>query len=88
MLGLCTSNIGSGQLLRATRLPFTTLERAVISDVFRPICPDTQREIARLAVAEELIGFRERGFNLVEIDKDLHPQQMINFFFPCCVSCA
>ncbi len=29
---VCTSNIGSQQLLRPTRLPFTTLERAVISE--------------------------------------------------------
>jgi ATP-dependent Clp protease ATP-binding subunit ClpA len=36
---VCTSNIGSRQLLRPTRLPFTTLERAVISELhgfFRP----------------------------------------------------
>ena len=62
---VCTSNIGAQQLLRPTRLPFTTLERAVISElhgffrpeligrfdekiVFRPLSPDTQREIARL----------------------------------------
>jgi ATP-dependent Clp protease ATP-binding subunit ClpA len=78
---VCTSNIGAQQLLRPTRLPFTTLERAVISElhrffrpeligrfdekiVFRPLSPDTQREIARLAIAEELARFRERGFDL------------------------
>ena len=60
---VCTSTIGSQQLLRPTRLPFTTLERAVISElhgffrpeligrfdekiVFKPLSPDTQREIA------------------------------------------
>ena len=68
---VCTSNIGSQQLLRPTRLPFTTLERAVISElhkffrpeligrfdeklVFKPLSPDTQREIALLAIPEEL----------------------------------
>ena len=78
---VCTSNIGARQLLRPTRLPFTTLERAVISElhrffrpeligrfdekiVFRPLSPETQREIARLAIAEELARFRERGFDL------------------------
>jgi ATP-dependent Clp protease ATP-binding subunit ClpA len=78
---VCTSNIGAQQLLRLTRLPFTTLERAVISElhrffrpeligrfdekiVFRPLSLDTQREIARLAIAEELARFRERGFDL------------------------
>lgn len=30
---VCTSNIGARQLLRPTRLPFTTLERAVISEL-------------------------------------------------------
>ncbi len=36
---VCTSNIGSQQLLRTTRLPFATLERAVLAEVhqiFRP----------------------------------------------------
>jgi ATP-dependent Clp protease ATP-binding subunit ClpA len=78
---VCTSNIGAQQLLRPTRLPFTTLERAVISElhgffrpeligrfdeklVFRPLSSDTQREIARLAIVEELARFRERGFDL------------------------
>jgi ATP-dependent Clp protease ATP-binding subunit ClpB len=78
---VCTSNIGSQQLLRPTRLPFTTLERAVISElhaffrpeligrfdekiVFKPLSPDTQREIARLAISEELDRFRQQGFEL------------------------
>ena len=83
---VCTSNIGAHQLLRPTRLPFTTLERAVISElhgffrpeligrfdekiVFRPLCPDTQREIAWLAISEELARFRERGFDLTVSDE-------------------
>ena len=36
---ICTSNIGSQQLLRPTRLPFATLERAVFAElhkIFRP----------------------------------------------------
>jgi ATP-dependent Clp protease ATP-binding subunit ClpB len=78
---ICTSNIGSQQLLRPTRLPFATLERAVISElhrhfrpeligrfdekiVFRPLSPETQREIARLVIDEELCRFREKGFEL------------------------
>lgn len=32
---VCTSNIGSQQLLRPTRLPFVTLERAVLSELHR-----------------------------------------------------
>ena len=83
---VCTSNIGSQQLLRPTRLPFTTLERAVISElhkffrpeligrfdekiVFKPLSPDTQREIALLGITEELTRFRERGFDLAVSDE-------------------
>ena len=78
---VCTSNIGSERLLRPTRLPFTTLERAVISElykffrpelvgrfdekiVFKPLSPDTQREIGQFAIFEELARFREKGFDL------------------------
>jgi len=78
---VCTSNIGSQQLLRPTRLPFATLERAVLAElhrvfrpeligrfdekiVFKPLSPDTQREIGRLVVSEELARFRQQGFHL------------------------
>lgn len=78
---VCTSNIGSQRLLRPTRLPFATLERAVISElhqffrpelvarfderiVFRPLSPDTQREIGQIVVSEELCRFRSQGINL------------------------
>jgi ATP-dependent Clp protease ATP-binding subunit ClpA len=78
---VCTSNIGSQQLLRPTRLPFATLERAVASElhrffrpeligrfdekiVFKPLSPDTQREIGWLAISEELDRFRQQGFDL------------------------
>lgn len=78
---VCTSNIGSQQLLRPTRLPFATLERAVVSElhrffrpeligrfdekiVFKPLSPDTQREIGQLAISEELARFRRRGLDL------------------------
>lgn len=78
---VCTSNIGSQQLLRPTRLPFATLERAVLSElhrmfrpeligrfdekiVFKPLCSDTQRQIGRLAIDEELGRLRQKGFDL------------------------
>jgi ATP-dependent Clp protease ATP-binding subunit ClpA len=78
---VCTSNIGSQQLLRPTRLPFTTLERVVLSElhrffrpeligrfdekmVFKSLSPDTQREIGRLAISEELDRLRQQGFDL------------------------
>jgi ATP-dependent Clp protease ATP-binding subunit ClpA len=83
---VCTSNIGSQQLLRPTRLPFTTIERAVISElyrlfrpeligrfdekiVFKPLCPEVQREIGRTALAEEVARLRVRGFNLTVSDE-------------------
>jgi ATP-dependent Clp protease ATP-binding subunit ClpB len=85
---VCTSNIGSQQLMRPTRLPFATLERAVLSElhryfrpeligrfdekiVFRPLSPETQREIARLVIDEELIRFRKKGLDLGLSDEAL-----------------
>lgn len=82
---VCTSNIGSQQLLRPTRLPFATLERAVVSElhrffrpeligrfdekiVFKPLSPETQREIGRLAISEELDRLRQKGFDLTVSD--------------------
>ena len=78
---VCTSNIGSQQLLRPTRLPFATLERAVLSElhrffrpelvgrfdekiVFKPLNPDIQRQIGRLAIDEEIGRLRQKGFDL------------------------
>jgi ATP-dependent Clp protease ATP-binding subunit ClpA len=75
---VCTSNIGSQQLLRPTRLPFTTLEWAVISElhkffrpeligrfdekiVFKPLSPDTQREIALLCLNRRTRPFSRAG---------------------------
>ncbi len=78
---VCTSNIGSQQLLRPTRLPFATLERAVLSElhrffrpeligrfdekvVFKPLSPETQREIGQIVISEELARFRAQGIDL------------------------
>jgi ATP-dependent Clp protease ATP-binding subunit ClpB len=82
---VATSNIGSQQLLRPTRLPFATLERAVLAQlhqffrpeligrfdekiVFRPLSPDTQREIGKMVISEELARLRHRGFELTVSD--------------------
>ncbi len=79
---VCTSNVGSQQLLRPTRLPFATLERAVFGElhrtfrpellgrfdekiVFKPLSPDTQREISHMVVSEEVARLRARGVELV-----------------------
>jgi ATP-dependent Clp protease ATP-binding subunit ClpA len=78
---VCTSNIGSQQLLRPARSPFATLERAVIAElhrllrpeligrfderiVFKPLSPEIQREIGRIAICQELDQFNDRGFEL------------------------
>jgi len=83
---VCTSNIGSQQLLRPTRLPFATLERAVLSEVhrifrpeligrfdekivFKPLSPEVQREIGRIAIDEELSRLRQKGFDLTVSDE-------------------
>ncbi len=83
---VCTSNVGSQQLLRPTRLPFATLERAVLGElhrvfrpeligrfdekiVFKPLSPETQREIGQIVVDDELARFRERGFSVVVSDE-------------------
>ncbi len=78
---VATSNIGSQHLLRPTRLPFATLERAVLSElhlafrpelvgrfdekiVFKPLSPETQRQIGLLVIEDELNRFRQKGFDL------------------------
>ncbi len=83
---VCTSNVGSQQLLRPTRLPFATLERAVLSElhrtfrpeligrfderiVFKPLSPETQREIGRMVISDELARLRKRGIDLIIPDE-------------------
>jgi ATP-dependent Clp protease ATP-binding subunit ClpB len=78
---VCTSNIGSHQLMRPTRLPFATLERAVLAElhrhfrpeligrfdekiVFRPLTPETQREIAMIVIGEEVERYGKMGIDL------------------------
>ena len=57
---VCTSNIGSQQLLRPTRLPFTTLERAVIAELHRFFRP-------------ELIGRFDEDFPPYDVSEFAHP---------------
>ena len=78
---VCTSNIGSQQLMRLTRLPFATLERAVLAElhrhfrpeligrfdekiVFKPLSPETQREIAMIVINDEIERYRRREIEL------------------------
>jgi len=85
---VCTSNIGSQQLMRPTRLPFATLERAVLAElhrhfrseligrfdekvVFKPLSPDTQREIAMIAIGEEVDRYQKMGIQLTVEEETL-----------------
>lgn len=85
---VCTSNIGSQQLLRPTKLPFATLERAVLAElhrhfrpeligrfdekvVFKPLSPDTQREIAMIVIGEEIDRYRKMGVDLAVEEETL-----------------
>lgn len=78
---VATSNIGSQQLLRLPRLPFATLERAVMAGlhqhfrpeligrfdeklVFKPLSPESQREIGLAVISAELEQLRQKGIQL------------------------
>ncbi len=78
---VCTSNIGSQLMLRTSRLPFATQERAVLSElhrtfrpeligrfseklVFKPLSWESQREIGRMVIAEELERLNQQGLKV------------------------
>lgn len=67
--------------MRPTRLPFATLERAVLAElhrhfrpeligrfdekiVFKPLSPETRREIAMIVIGEEIERYRKMGLDL------------------------
>ena len=74
--------------MRPTRLPFATLERAVLAElhrhfrpeligrfdekvVFKPLSPDTQREIAMIVIGEEVERYRKMGIDLAVDEETL-----------------
>jgi len=74
--------------MRTIRLPFATLEQAVLADlhrhfrpeligrfdekiVFRPLTPETQREIALIVIGEEMERYRKMGIDLTVDDETI-----------------
>lgn len=68
---VCTSNIGSQQLLRPTRLPFATLERAVISELHRFFRPELVGRFDEKIVFKSLTPDTQRQIGLLTIAEEL-----------------
>lgn len=70
---VCTSNIGSQQLLRQTRLPFSTLERAVLSELHRNFRAELIGRFDEKIVFKPLSSETQRGIGrhavAVELDR-------------------
>jgi ATP-dependent Clp protease ATP-binding subunit ClpA len=68
---VCTSNIGAQQLLRPTRLPFTTLERAVISELHRFFRPELIGRFDEKIVFRPLSSEVQREIGHAAIDLEI-----------------
>lgn len=68
---VCTSNIGSQQLLRPTRLPFATLERAVLSELHRVFRPELIGRFDEKIVFRPLSPEVQREIGRAAIGKEL-----------------
>ncbi|MBN8707890.1 MAG: hypothetical protein BGO12_13100 [Verrucomicrobia bacterium 61-8] len=68
---ICTSNIGSQQLLRPTRLPFATLERAVLSELHRVFRPELSGRFDEKLVFKPLSTEVRREIGLLAISEEL-----------------
>jgi ATP-dependent Clp protease ATP-binding subunit ClpB len=68
---VCTSNIGSQQLLRPTRLPFATLERAVISELHRFFRPELIGRFDEKIVFKPLSSDTQREIGQLAISEEL-----------------
>lgn len=68
---VCTSNIGSQQLLRPTRLPFATLERAVISELHRIFRPELIGRFDEKIVFRPLSSDTQREIGQLAISEEL-----------------
>lgn len=68
---VCTSNIGSQQLLRPTRLPFATLERAVISELHRFFRPELIGRFDEKIVFRPLSSDTQREIGQLAIAEEL-----------------
>jgi len=68
---VCTSNIGAHQLLRPTRLPFTTLERAVLSELHLSFRPELIGRFDEKIVFKPLSPEVQREIGRIEINEEL-----------------
>jgi ATP-dependent Clp protease ATP-binding subunit ClpA len=68
---VCTSNIGSDRLLRPSRLPFTTLERAVISELHRFFRPELIGRFDEKIVFKPLSQDTQREIGCLAISEEL-----------------
>lgn len=68
---VCTSNIGSQQLQRPTRLPFATLERAVISELHRFFRPELIGRFDEKIVFKPLSSETQREIGNLAISEEL-----------------
>lgn len=68
---VCTSNIGSQQLLRPTRLPFATLERAVMSELHRTFRPELVGRFSEKIVFKPLSPDIQREIGRLVVSNEL-----------------
>lgn len=68
---VCTSNIGSQMLLRPTRLPFATLERAVMSELHRTFRPELIGRFNEKIVFKPLSPDIQREINRLVVSNEL-----------------
>lgn len=68
---VCTSNIGSQQLLRPTRLPFATLERAVLSELHRFFRPELIGRFDEKIVFKPLSSETQREIGHLAVSEEL-----------------
>lgn len=68
---VCTSNVGAQSLLRPTRLPFTTLERAVLSELHRVFRPELIGRFDERIVFKPLSPETQRAIALARITEEL-----------------
>ena len=68
---VCTSNIGSHQLMRPTRLPFATLERAVLAELHRHFRPELIGRFDEKIVFRSLTPDTQREIALIVIGEEI-----------------
>lgn len=68
---VCTSNIGSQQLLRPTRLPFATLERAVLAELHQFFRPELIGRFDEKIVFKPLSADTQREIGQLAISEEL-----------------